>query len=72
MVFLRPSLLLRGLLLIIILMLNCFTVIYKYDNNLAFPVFISQIIWIVMIARSAFQFRHYLNLARKFPNSCKI
>jgi len=55
--FSRPSLLLRGLLLIIILFINCLHLFNKYSSSDALPVLIVQLAWAMMIADSAFRFR---------------
>lgn len=61
----RPSLVLRGVLLIIIILINCLTSFVKLNSDLILPVLFIQLIWVAMIALSAFRFRHFLMTERK-------
>ncbi len=63
----RPSLVLRGALLIIIILINCLTSFVKLSSDLILPVLFIQLIWLVMIALSTFRFRHFL-MTEKKPN----
>jgi hypothetical protein len=50
----RPSLVLRGVLLIIIILINCLTSFVKLTSDLILPVLFIQLIWVAMIALSTF------------------
>ena len=67
----RPSLVLRGVLLIIIILINCLTSFVKLTSDLMLPVLFIQLIWVAMIALSTFRFRHFLMTEKKsnIPNS---
>ena len=56
----RPSIVLRGALLIIIILINCFTSFVEFSFALAIPVLLTQVIWIIMIALSTFRFRYFM------------
>jgi hypothetical protein len=58
--FSRPSPLLRGLLLIIIILINCFTAIDNFSWTMAGPVLATQLVWAALIFRSAYLFRRYM------------
>jgi hypothetical protein len=58
--FSRPSLALRGLLLFIIVIINCFVPFYKFTGSMAWPVLITQLVWAVVIFISTLWFRKYL------------
>jgi hypothetical protein len=58
--FSRPSPLLRGLLLIVIILINCFTAIDNFSWRLAGPVLATQLVWVGLIVRSAYLFRRYM------------
>ncbi len=58
----RPSIVLRGALLIIIILINCYTSFIKFSFALAIPVLFTQLIWAFMIALSTFRFRHFMML----------
>ena len=66
----RPSLVLRGVLLIIIVLINCLTSFVKLSSALILPVIFIQLIWVAMIALSTFRFRHFLMTEKrlKIPN----
>ena len=56
----RPSIALRGSLLIIIILINCFTSFVRFSLGLALPVLITQLIWGIMIMISTIRFRYFM------------
>ena len=64
----RPSIVLRGVLLIIIILINCFTSFVKFSFALAFPVLLTQMVWAIMIALSTFRFRYFMMRANGQKN----
>ena len=54
-----PAILLRGVILISILSINCFTVIGEGKNDLSWSVLIAQLLWAVVIFISVRSFRKY-------------
>jgi cbb3-type cytochrome oxidase subunit 3 len=56
----RPSIALRGSLLIIIILINCFTSFVQFSWSLALPVLITQVIWGFMIMVSTIRFRYFM------------
>jgi hypothetical protein len=60
-----PSMVLRGLLLIIIIVINCLTSFVKLTSDLILPVLFIQLIWVAMIALSTFRFRYFMMLEKK-------
>jgi hypothetical protein len=56
----RPSIALRGSLLIIIILINCFTSFVRFTWGLALPVLITQLIWVFMIMVSTIRFRYFM------------
>jgi len=61
----RPSLVLRGVLLIIIILINCLTSFVKLTFDLILPVLFIQMIWVAMIALSTFRFRYFMMMEKK-------
>ena len=56
----RPSIVLRGALLTIIILINCFTSFVEFSFALAIPVLLTQLVWVTMIALSTFRFRYFM------------
>ncbi len=56
----RPSIALRGSLLIIIIVINCFTSFVRFSFGIALPVLITQLIWGFMIMVSTIRFRYFM------------
>jgi hypothetical protein len=56
----RPSIALRGSLLIIIILINCFTSFVRFSLGIALPVLITQLIWVFMIMVSTIRFRYFM------------
>ncbi|HLA57791.1 MAG TPA: hypothetical protein VK622_03480, partial [Puia sp.] len=60
----RPSIALRGSLLIIIILINCFTSFVRFSLSVALPVLITQLIWGFMIMVSTIRFRYFMMRAK--------
>lgn len=58
--FARPSIALRGSLLVIIILINCCITFFHFTLRLAWPVLFIQVIWVAMIMLSTIRFRHYM------------
>jgi hypothetical protein len=64
----RPSIVLRGTLLVIIILINCYTSVIKFSYALAVPVLLIQMAWAAMIALSTFRFRYFMMNAPAFQD----
>ena len=60
----RPSIVLRSSLLIIIVLINCFTSFVRFSAALAIPVLTTQLFWAFMIALSTYRFRYFLMMEK--------
>ena len=60
----RPSLVLRGSLLVIIVLINCCTAFVQFSWALAWPVLITQLVWVLMIMLFSYRFRHLMLLMK--------